>query len=300
MADELTPQEQAYFDAGGEAPVEAAETPEAPVEAPQAEASVEPSEAPAEPPKKDGSWVPIGALHETRAQLKETKAAIEAMHRQRAEDEARWAVAQERLNMMQQAMMRANQPPEPTFDDDPVAASRRGLEQAGAAVQQLGQEVLNIKQQQEMRAAIEDAQRWAIASEQRYAREKQDFPQAVEYLVKSRMDELQEAKYAPQQILHIMQQERMALLQRAREAGSDWANTLYGLARARGYQGKASVPAEQKMQQLQEGTKAAAGLSEVSGRQTVPLSIQSLAAMDEDDFYKISSNPKEWAKLMGG
>src|SRR5512139_1669274 len=128
MADELTPQEQAYFDKGGDVPAEAVETP---VETPAAEQPQEASEAPeaAEaPPKKDGSWVPIGALHETRAQLKETKAEIAAMQRQRQEDEARWAVAQERLNMMQQAMLRASQPPEPTFDDDPVAASRRGLE----------------------------------------------------------------------------------------------------------------------------------------------------------------------------
>src|SRR5574343_261233 len=268
MADELTPQEQAYFDNGGDVPAEAVLA--------------------AEAPKKDGSWVPIGALHETRAQLKETKAEIEAMRRQRAEDEARWAVAQERLNMMQQAMLRQNQPPEPTFDDDPVAASRRGLEQAGAAVQQLGQKVHEIEQMNQMRAAMEDAQRWAIASEQRVAKEKPDFPQAVEYLVRSRMNELQAARYEPQQILQIMQQERAALMQRARQSGSDWGETLYGLASARGYQAKASVPAAQKMAQLQEGTKAAAGLSEVSGRQTVHLSIQSLASMDEDDFYKIS------------
>src|SRR5574343_218469 len=288
MADELTPQEQAYFDKGGDVPAEAVVESEAPVEAPQAEQPAEASEAPAEPPKKDGSWVPIGALHETRAQLKETKAEIEAMRRQRADDEARWAVAQERLNMMQQAMMRANQPPEPTFDDAPVAASRRGLEQAGAAVQQLNQKVQEIEQQNQMRAAMDDAQRWAISSEQRIAKEKPDFPQAVEHLVRSRMNELQAARYEPQQILQIMQQERAALMQRARMAGADWGETLYGLASARGYQAKASVPAEQKMAQLQEGTKAAAGLSEVSGRQTVPLSIQSLASMDEDDFYKIS------------
>ncbi len=295
MPDELTPQEQEYFDKGGDVPETPAEAPEAPVEAAEP-----PAETPAEPQKKDGSWVPIGALHETRERLKETRAEMDALRQARAQDEARWAIAQERLNMMQQTLLRANQPPEPTFDDDPVAASRRGLEQAGAAVQQLNQKVQEIEQQNQMRAAMEDSARWAIASEQRASKEKPDFQSAVEYLVKSRMTELQKARYEPQHILQIMQQERMALMQRSRQANADWAETLYGLAEARGYQPKTTVPAEQKMAQLQDGQKAAAGLSEVSGRQTVPLSIQSLASMDDDDFYKISSNPKEWAKLMGG
>jgi hypothetical protein len=87
-------------------------------------------------------------------------------------------------------------------------------------------------------------------------------------------------------------------MMRTAQTGGNWAETLYSLAKARGYAPKA-VPAEKKMAQLQDGQQAAAGLSEVSGRQTVPLSIQSLANMDDDDFYKISSNPKEWARLLG-
>jgi hypothetical protein len=104
--------------------------------------------------------------------------------------------------------------------------------------------------------------------------------------------------YNPQQIRQVLEAERAQLLMRTAQTGKNWAETLYSLARARGYQAK---PAPQdKLQKLEASQNAAAGLSEVAGRQTVPLSIQSLASMDDDDFYKISSNPKEWAKLMGG
>jgi hypothetical protein len=300
MADEMTPQEQAYFDTKGAAenveeadPV--AETPAEPVEtAPEA-----PETPPAE--KKDGSWVPIGALHETRAQLKETRAEMETLRKQRMEDESRWATAQQRLNQIQEAMMRAQnpEPAPPSFEDDPVAASRYGLEKTGAAVQQMNDRLRQMEEGQRQQAVEAQLSQMAVAQERQFAEKTQDFQEAVNHLVTNRIQELRYMNYAPQQIREVLEGERRQLMMRTAQTGGNWAETLYSLAKARGYAPKA-VPAEKKMEQLKEGQQAAAGLSEVSGRQTVPLSIQSLASMDDDDFYKISSNPKEWAKLMGG
>jgi len=300
MPDELTPEEQSYFDTKGAAEnvQEPAASPETPPEA--VETALETPETTPEN-KKDGSWVPIGALHETRAQLKETRAEMENLRKQRVEDEARWNTAQQRLNQIQEAMLRAQnpEPPPPSFEDDPVAASRYGLERTGAAVQQLNDKLQQIEHGQRQQAMEAQLAQIAVTQERQFAEKNTDFQDAVNHLVTNRIQELRFMNYDPQQIRQVLEGERRQLMMRTAQTGGNWAETLYSLAKARGYAPK-TVHAEKKMEQLKEGQQAAAGLSEVSGRQTVPLSIQSLASMDDDDFYKISSNPKEWAKLMGG
>jgi hypothetical protein len=225
---------------------------------------------------------------------------MEALRKQRAEDEARWMTAQQRLNQIQEAMLKAQnpEPPAPSFEDDPVAASRYGLEKTGAAVQQLGQKLQEIEHGQRQQAVESQLMQMAVAQERQFSEKTQDFQDAVNHLVTNRIQELRYMNYDPQQIREVLEGERRQLMMRTAQTGRNWAETLYSLAKARGYAPKA-VPAEKKMAQLQDGQQAAAGLSEVSGRQTVPLSIQSLANMDDDDFYKISSNPKEWARLLG-
>ena len=75
---------------------------------------------------------------------------------------------------------------------------------------------------------------------------------------------------------------------------------LYALAKARGYTPKATAPApEQKMEQLEQGQAAARDIASSPGRQTKSITLQSLIEMDDDAFYKISSNPRAFKRLFG-
>jgi hypothetical protein len=313
MADELTPTEQQYFDTQGETPEVAAPAEPAVIEqapdlvlepelapdlvlepelAPEAEIAAE------EQPDRD-KRVPLAALHEARALAKERAATIEELKRARSEDERKWAVAQARMDTLAQLMTpRAQEQAVPSFDEDPVAASRYGIERTGQAVMSLAQQLNNMQQQQYETAQEHAFMQHAVAAENTLRQESPDYDHAVEFLVRQRAGELAALGFAQDQVMETLHAERKQLLQTAAQNRQNPAKMLYDVAKARGYQTRAPA-GEQQMERLQAGARASQGVASVTGRQSVPISIQTLATMDEADFYKISSNEKAWRKLFG-
>ena len=140
----------------------------------------------------------------------------------------------------------------------------------------------------------------AIAAETHFKKAAPDYDQAIEHLVRQRASELQALGYQGQQILQVMQQERAAVLDQSLRSGRNPAETLYNLAKARGFVPKAQEqPGAEKMDTLEAGAKAASGIDNVAGRQSKTIGIQSLIEMDDDEFYKIVSNEKSFRRLFG-
>lgn len=305
MTDKLTPQEQQYFDTQGEAPTEAPAE-EAPA-ADEADLVLEqPAEAPAEEapaedhPDRD-KRVPLAALHEARAKAKEYQAQLEEFRLARVKDEQKWAVAQARMDTLA-AMLAPKQQEQapPSFDEDPVAASRFGIERTGQAVMTLAQQVEDMKREKYEAQQEQAYQQHAVAAENALRQQTPDYDNAVEFLVRQRAGELAALGLQNDAVMQTLHLERRQLLQTAAQNKQNPAAMLYAVAKARGYAPKPpAADGQQKMETLAAGQRAASGVASVSGRQQTPVSIQALAEMDESDFYKISSNEKAWRKLFG-
>ena len=90
------------------------------------------------------------------------------------------------------------------------------------------------------------------------------------------------------------------MLEQSLRSGRNPAETLYSLAKVRGYTPKAvEPPAAQKMDTLEAGAKAASGIDNLTGGKPKTIGIQSLIEMDDDEFYKITSNEKAFRRIFG-
>ena len=94
--------------------------------------------------------VPLPVLLEERNKAKAQKEQFEQERIRWAQDQAK---LQERLDIIARSMQQRQEPPPPQFDDDPIAATRYGFEQAGRAVQSLEQEVASLKMEREQQRA---------------------------------------------------------------------------------------------------------------------------------------------------
>lgn len=302
MTDELTPQEQQFFATGGEQAPEApaAETPAEPepelvLEA-EPEAPAAPAAEPAKPAEEKHQTVPLAVLMEERAKAKEWRAQLEQERVQRAAEQAK---LQERLDILARAYQPKEEQP-PAFEDDPVAATRYGLQKTGESLQEVAKQVAEVRQRQEAEEFERRITAAAVSAEQQFKAQAPDYDAAIEHLVRQRAGELSALGYQGPQILQVMQNERAALLQQTLANGRNPAQTLYELAKVRGYAPKPVAPApEAKLETLQAGAKAAAGIDNVAGRQQKSISVQSLIEMDDDQFAKIAGNEKAWRRLFG-
>ena len=301
MPDELTPQEQQFFATGGEsAPDAPAAEPAVPAEAePELVLEAEAPAAPAEPakvPEEKHQTVPLAVLMDERSKAKAWREQLEQERVARAAEQAK---LQERLDILARAYQ-PQQEQAPAFEDDPVAATRYGLQKTGESLQEVAKQVAEVRQRQEAEEVERRITAAAISAETQFKAQAPDYDAAIEHLVKQRAGELSALGYQGAQILQVMQNERAALLHQSLQNGRNPAATLYELAKVRGYAPKpAAPPAEQQLATLQAGAKAAAGIDNVAGRQTKSISVQSLIEMDDDQFAKIAGNEKAWRKLFG-
>jgi hypothetical protein len=300
-SDALTPQEQQFFDTRGEVETPAAE----PAEAAPAEQEVvlevpgAPAPAAETPPPEKHQTVPLPVLLEERNKARQIREQFEEERRKWTAAEARM---QERLDILAQAMTRDQQPkqPTPSFDDDPIAATVHGFQQTGETVKALQAKLDQIEKGQQAEHLERQMTSAAVAAEQQFKASAPDYDSAIEHLVNARGRELAALGYQGQQILEIMHGERKQVLQQSLQSGRNPAQVLYELAKVRGYAPKAAAPkAEQRMDTLEAGNKAASGIDNVAGRQTKSISLQSLIEMDDDEFYKLSSSPKAFRRLFG-
>ncbi len=304
MTDEaLTPQEQQFFDTKGEtAPAVPAPEPSTPAAEPELRVEVPDDviiaapEAPAQR-QEEHKQVPLPVLLEERNKARQQREQFDQERIRWAQDQAK---LQERLDIIARSMQQRQEPAPPQFDDDPIAATRYGFEQSGKAMQSLEQQVADLKAEREQSARAQQLTHAAIAAETQFKQAAPDYDQAIEHLVKQRASELQALGYQGQQILQVMQQERAAVLEQSLRSGRNPAETLYSLAKVRGYTPKAvEPPAAQKMDTLEAGAKAASGIDNLTGGKPKTIGIQSLIEMDDDEFYKITSNEKAFRRIFG-
>lgn len=244
-----------------EAPAEAvSEAPEAAPAEPVQEAKPEPEAAvesakPAQEPLEEGQRVvSVKALQEERAKR-------QAMERKLAELEAR-------LNQPPQPAPQEQANDEPDPETDPIGYLK------------------HIKAEHERRKAMEAE----TAEEQRlmaayradaasFKQEAPDFQDAYNYLIQSRVQELQAIGTDPAEIPSIIKNDELGIAARARALGTNAAQIAYSFAKARGYTGP--KPAEQTpapapivaQPDMQKARQAVAATAAAGGKAAAPKTI---------------------------
>lgn len=235
------------------------------------------------------------ALAEERAKTKEIQNNLRAIQ-ERAE-------AAER---QYQEMMRRIQSPEPVQqppnpDEDPLSFlmwKNQTLEQQLQQHAEYLRQEYEAKQQQaqvmEQRTKIaqfvEDYKNTALE----FKKERPDFTDAYNHLVKSREEELVIAGYTLDQARALVVEDELAIVSLAKQRGENPAQRMYEIAKARGYQPKAmdepvieaQTRAPGKLDVLSEGVKNSKSLGSTGAVESGRFKASDIDDMSDSEFDK--------------
>jgi hypothetical protein len=283
-----------------------------PAPEPGNEGALEPGQPGSEPVKteKPKQTVPLATLLEEREERKR-------FERELAEERRARQTLDERTNLILQRMQQpaAEKPAEavvPELEKDPVghlvgrlsAAERQAQQAAQQAAQNAQQQQQAWQAQQVQQAIVERAQ----GLEAEFQIEHEDYPAAVQFLMKKRGEELAVIGQEAAQRAASIKQEGFALAVHAMQNNRNPAALLYELARMRGYAPAATEPpaspqvpaAGERLQNLAAGQRQARSLSDTRGSGPAPLTANALLQMSEQEFDKMINTPEGMALLGKG
>lgn len=316
----LTPEENAFFESGGEVPEdvgegdqpETAETNDAPATdpEPEGEEGAQVDDGAVKPPP---GFVQIGALHEARAQNRELReslqreaARVAQFESLRAElDEIRRSKAQETQESIQAREQKMRQEAEERYQEDPVGYLR---EQNALLQQQIAatQEQQRYFQESQQRSIQEAQQMRALTQhidtlEQEFRSKIPEYDDAFRFVQERRLRDLQAIGISdPNQQRQALYQEIFGMSGRAIQEGRNPAEVVYSLAKAWGFQPQeplAGIPGAEptpagkpagKLERIQRGQQVATSLSD-SGGAPAPgeLSLTDIERMSDAEFDKL-------------
>src|SRR3990167_1585125 len=270
---------------------------------PAAEAATDKDKADKDKPAKDDKatpekqvMVPHGAMEKERREkhrlAKELADERQAAAERNARLEERFAILSEALKPPPQA------PPNP---DEDIFAAYRHLEGKFNESQQ-AQQQRDQQQQEQARqsAAMQQLTTAYVADAGRFKRETPDFDEAYQHLLRSRHDELAAIGYDEPTIANAIRQDELNIADFQLRNGGSPAETIYNLAKQRGYKSKAEQEAETKpngadqakpdgvaeIERLKNAQDASTSLSQggcgPGGAQKITL--ESIDRMSKDEF----------------
>lgn len=297
---ELSAEEQAYFETGGESaiPVEEEKPSEAQAEQPQAEEGQPPEDVPRD---EKGKFVPHQALHAEREEHKRTKSELAEIRQKQAVLEDRWNTL---LSLkQQQEAPKEEGPPDP--NEDIFAYAKWQGEQLAALQQKISGQEQQVQQQQAMQQA--EAQLWNEWSRdaQEYATQTPDFGDAVTYLSQMRDQQLKALSIAnpdfstEQGRVAQINAELKQIVLSAKQQRMSAAQAVYEIAKGYGYTRRASDPVlPEKLQGVAQAQESARTIGQSPGRATGDaMTPETIAAMPADEFNRWAADPKN-ARLL--
>lgn len=280
----VTPEETKYFESGGEAPLEAVETPAAEVETSAPELTPEGAEPPKEPEKP--KVVPLEALHEARSINKELREQMRQLAEQKAAMEKRFAEFMERANPKQEP---------PAFEENPAEHLKSELTQTKQQLEQL----TAAQRQAQLEAQF---QNWYQAQARQFEATTPDFMDAYNSFLGTRQQELLNSGMSDAQIAAQLKQEEITLAISAAKVGLNPAQMIYQAAMAKGYKKAAAAnppqeTAPNKLDAVAKGIQSSKSLSQVAGKAPENLTLEYLANMPDHEFRQFANDDK-WAETM--
>lgn len=275
-----------------------------------AEPDAEPREPDAEPREGDGEDgelvadrqgnISFQALQRERDKRREIQAKLDAQAAMIQRIEGRF----QQLHQQQQPQQPPQRPP--TVDEDPIEVLRQ--------VDHERQQRAAWEQQQSQRGQFESH---VAQLEQQYMRQQPDYAEAAAFLQQRRSADLEAMGVtSPQQRAQVLYQEAAGMASNAIQAGKNPAEVAYNLARSWGYQPggqqqngqqqnspprgpNGQFTAEQKLDMAERGQQASRSLSAGGGRAPAGMTLESLATMSDEDFFKVAHDEAKWRKVWG-
>lgn len=183
---------------------------------------------------------------------------------------------------------------EPSFDDDPIEATRYKLSQHEQALQQFQQAEVYRQQQAEMTRAQQEFANHYQMSAYEFSQKQPDFKDAYQYLMQQRLSEYTAAGYKQEEANRLLIEDELAIASRAFQDNASPAERIFNLAKLRGYQG-AQPNAESKINQIQKTVSASKSLGNTSGKTTKGFSLEALASLSKEELDEVVN--KEWDKI---
>lgn len=301
--DEFTAEEQAFFETGGEA--------EIPAEQPQIEEAAEPvaeeQETGEEGQERDekGRFVPHGAFHAERERRKEIEGRLNDVLQKQAVLEERWKSIQKPTDEA-----KADEDPEPDPNKDIFAHNawlKRQFERERQANEEWRQGQQKTQEQQRQDTQI--ATSWA-QSVQKFQQEQPAFPQAAQYLVDMRSQQLAAFGYSEAQINEAINTEVKNATAWAMQQGKSPAEVVFAYAQASGFkpQEKTQEPAKttdlpDQLKKVELAQRSARTIASGGGKTNAdPESPEAIASMSQAEFeawYSKPENARRFNSMMG-
>lgn len=321
---ELSAEEQAYFESGGEsgfkeAPATEQPTQEQPADGLQAETEQTAPEGvnngETQPRDDKGKFVPHQALHAEREEHKKTKAQLEEIARKQAVLEDRWNTL---LTVKQQQEQPAEEtPPDPNEDIFAAFAyQQKKFNELQTQIQEREQQQTQATQAQQEEQALWNE--WSVSAQQ-FATTTPDFGDSVKYLSEMRDKQLQALSIANPQFANPagrnaqINAELKQIVQAAKQQGMSPAEAVYQISKGYGFTG--AQPAPQPGQQpntqmpdnlarIEEAMAASRSVAQSpggsGGGQMTPQQIADMAPAEFDRWIGDPKNERLFNELMGG
>ena len=304
---ELSAEENAYFESGGETEITSAPAPE--VVEPEQGAQPEPEQQ--QDRDEKGRFVPHQALHAEREEHKKTRGELQSLKEQQAVLNDRWNTLL-KLREGQEKQEETQAPPDP--EADIFGYTKWQADQLKA----LTAKIEDREKQDTQRQQIETQEReiwnaWSTDANA-YAAEKPEFGDALAFLSNVRSTQLKALGAIDQNLstdAAVNQQinnELRSIVVQSRQAGVSPAKFVHDLAIAYGFKATAPDPTKvtmpDKLAAIAGAQEAAKTVGQVAGRAGGDaLTPEAIAAMPPAEFERWANDPKNARlldKMLGG
>ncbi len=295
----LSEAETKYFETGGESEVNeadigsAASTEDA-AATESADSAAENGQEQQKGDEEKNKTVPHHALHEERERRKAADKRARDLEIENAKFKERFSIV-EKLYGKQEDGPKA--PPKP--EEDIFGAFEHLAKQVDGLAKTHEQSQAAARQSAQMQELVGHYRNDAAKFEAQNA----DFKEAYNFLLQSRAQELMALGYdTPVELQEALQREEMAIATMAFEKGRSPAETIYNLAKGRGY--KKADPkgdAQAKLDTIERGAGLNKSLSSAAGTSGEgEMTAEQLLAMPNDEFEAwCAKNPQKARRLMG-
>lgn len=237
------------------------------------------SSAPPEETKEEvTSTVPLEALNESRAQLRQTQTELNSLREQMQQFER----LRGELDEYRQRQTQSTE--EQEFNADPLGSMQKQLK---ALQDQINQR--NQKQDESYRQAQQAQQLHNLVASQvsEFRKSHTDYDDALSFVMDARRKELEILGVSENQIQAELGNHAEELARTALQSNRNPAQLVYDLAKLRGFEAK---KVGEKLQAVQKGQESASSLSGASGKEDSGLSLGDIANMSDDDFDRLWSD----------
>jgi len=238
---------------------------------------------PPPPPRQD--VVPHAALHEQRELNKSLKVEL--------------TQTREKMERMEGTFQRflatANEKPAPKFDEDPLGHFQAENAALKDQLEKINSQLSGFQKNNEQASHIQALAGAIVESEQEFRQTNADYDAAVAHVKQTRREELKDLGYSGAEIKAILDQEILALGDRALKAGKSPAEVAYQMAKRYGFKGEKVE--DNKIATLAKGMEMS---KTVQGGRGGGISLEDLAKLPDDQVDAIMKDEKKFQALIRG